>query len=328
MIGKNKRLLMLIFGASAFVSVHEANAWRYMESDITDYCVNNGYELLAAYQSNSCSACHGDNQAKSAYNNDNLGYFCTVPDTSTSCTDEDGDGYYVEGDSCGTLADFNDTNSSAYPGAVENCSDGIDNDGNGLTDTADPNAVDCPVACTDLDQDGYATDGGACGAIDCDDSDASINPGAAEICSDNVDNNCNGLVDTADTNAVNCPLDCTDSDGDGYSIEGAGCGAVDCDDTDPDVNPGALEICGDGLDNNCNGSADIADAVCQDSGGDDDQSDKPWWRSKGKHHHSRDMACDSGAAEDDESSEGDDESSEDDDDDDRDGRRHSRRSRD
>jgi hypothetical protein len=320
-----------MLGGSALVAVHEANAWSYMATDISEYCSTNGYQLLAPYQSNSCTACHKDNQAKSAYNNNNLEYFCSVPDTSTTCTDEDGDGFYVEGESCGTLADFDDTNSAAYPGAVEICTDGIDNDGNGLTDSADPNAVNCNLDCTDLDQDGYAVDGGACGAIDCNDNDASINPGAAEICSDSVDNNCNGLVDTADTNAVDCPLDCTDSDGDGYSIEGGSCGAVDCDDTDPNINPGALEICDDGVDNNCNGTADSADAVCHDSGSDDDQSDEPWWRSKGKHHHRQNMECDNGGAEEDGVSEGDDESSHNDEsseDDDHSGRRHSKRSRD
>lgn len=47
---------------------------------------------------------------------------------------------------------------------------------------------------------------------------------------------------------------CTDSDGDGYAVEGGCCGTVDCDDSDPDSYPGATETCDDGKDNNCDGS--------------------------------------------------------------------------
>ncbi len=268
----------------------EVNAYSSYASDINSTCGDMGYDLTSAYQSDSCSSCHGDSQAKAAYSNGNYEYFCPAP-AQTICTDTDGDGYFVEGDACGTLADFNDNSSAAYPGAAENCSDGIDNDGNGLVDAADPNAVGCEVACTDMDTDGYAIEGGSCGPIDCDDNNASVNPGAVEVCSDAVDNNCNGLTDTADMNAVDCPLDCTDNDGDGYSIEGGSCGAMDCDDNNAEVNPGALEACGDGVDNNCNGQIDSVDAVCQSNDSGDDQCEEPWWRSKNKRSHEHKKGC-------------------------------------
>jgi len=55
---------------------------------------------------------------------------------------------------------------------------------------------------------------------------------------------------------------CTDDDGDGYAIEGGICGPVDCDDSDSLVNPGAVEICDDGIDNDCDGLPDAADPDC------------------------------------------------------------------
>jgi hypothetical protein len=73
---------------------------------------------------------------------------------------------------------------------------------------------------------------------DCDDSDASTNPAATEVC-DLADNNCNGQVDEG-----------FDSDADGYtSCDG------DCNDNDASIYPDAAEIC-DGIDNNCDGTTD------------------------------------------------------------------------
>ncbi|MEW6427257.1 MAG: CxxxxCH/CxxCH domain-containing protein [Thermodesulfobacteriota bacterium] len=75
-----------------------------------------------------------------------------------------------------------------------------------------------------------------------------------------------------DTSGQSCQVACTDGDGDGYAPQGGVCGAADCDDTDPQVHPGGVEICGDGIDQDCSG-ADLAtpplhDAtnaiVCQD----------------------------------------------------------------
>lgn len=354
MICNKHRLTLLVLSTSLLVGAQQATAFSSMTTTITNYCGSNGYDLLPAYESDSCSECHSDNQAKSAYSDGNYEFFCPAPlesictdadndgyyaegeicgtladfndsdpsaypgameicidgidndgnglidvedpnasDCPVNCTDADGDGFFAEGESCGTPADFNDSDMSAFPGAAELCGDGVDNDGNGLTDAADPNAVECPAECTDMDIDGYSLEGGSCGAVDCDDNNADVNPGAAEICSDNIDNNCNGLTDTADMNAVDCPIDCTDVDGDGYSIEGGSCGAIDCDDNKFDINPGALEVCDDGIDNNCNALVDDTDSVCQsenDDGG--DESDNPWWRSHPRHKHDHDRNCD------------------------------------
>ena len=60
-------------------------------------------------------------------------------------------------------------------------------------------------------------------------------------------------------------LDCPDRDGDGFPVLGICCPQppepVDCDDSDPLSHPGGMEICGDGHDNNCDGSIDDA-ALC------------------------------------------------------------------
>ena len=53
---------------------------------------------------------------------------------------------------------------------------------------------------------------------------------------------------------------CTDADADGF------CSDVDCDDSNASVNPGATEACGDGIDNNCNGTVDEGCGVCLPAG--------------------------------------------------------------
>lgn len=53
---------------------------------------------------------------------------------------------------------------------------------------------------------------------------------------------------------------CDDRDEDGYLS--TACGGTDCDDDDPNVSPGAFEICDDGIDNDCNELVDEADPAC------------------------------------------------------------------
>ncbi len=118
------------------------------------------------------------------------------------------------------------------------------------------------------------------GEEDCNDYDPDIRSDATEIAGDRVDNNCDGYADeTLDASAnVVPPTDTTDNDGDGYSPADG-----DCDDRSPAdwadapawwdpaaMNPGADEVCGDGLDNNCDGLADeLCDPYSTDDGADE-----------------------------------------------------------
>jgi len=137
-----------------------------------------------------------------------------------------------------------------------------------------------PAECIDTDGDGYgylSSQGCTYTALDCDDTNADVNPGMPEalysdpVCHDGLDNNCNGWVDEADPYCAAC----IDTDGDGYgSPASLGClhHQADCDDTDGDVHPGAVEgpygdpVCGDAKDNDCDGDLDAADAGCSESG--------------------------------------------------------------
>ena len=76
---------------------------------------------------------------------------------------------------------------AVYPDAPELC-DGIDNNCNEIIDGG------CS-GCTDSDGDSYAVEGDRCEEIDCNDSNATVNPAAEEICDDGIDNNCDGKTD-------------------------------------------------------------------------------------------------------------------------------------
>jgi len=202
--------------------------------------------------------------------------------------DADGDGF---GDAAGGAmhctqpagfvardGDCADNNAAIHPDAKEIC-DAVDNDCDAMIDDADA-SLDVATAGTfyrDSDGDTYGDAtmtkkacakpaGYAASSSDCNDTMATINPGAVEVC-DFVDNDCDTKIDLADTSIdpASTKQVYRDVDGDTY---GAGTAMVvcnvpsgwvlvagDCNDNDNASRPGGTEIC-DGADNDCDGGID------------------------------------------------------------------------
>ncbi len=156
-------------------------------------------------------------------------------------TDVDGDGFdaiAAGGNDC------NDNDPNVNPGQAEVCN-GADENCNGEIDEG-----------FDQDADGYTSCGG-----DCNDDDFYINPDAQEIC-DGQDNNCDGQVDEGVLITY-----WVDADDDGYGdpaspiqtcdlIGGLVANDLDCNDNNAQQYPGAGEICGNNLDDDCDGIID------------------------------------------------------------------------
>ena len=204
----------------------------------------------------------------------------TIPTTSATFDDSDGDG---ASDLAEELAgsDPNDPNSLPESTGTEFvtaflgfpllvCSDGVDNDLDGLTDSEDPE-------CTDSDDDIVSDPTEE--RLGSDPNDAASFPENALLdailegiglpvffCADGVDNDLDGLTDAEDPGC-----DPIDSDGDG--VEDAAEKRFGSDPTDPNSapeheipNPGS---CSDGIDNDQNGLTDDADSGCGSPPNDD-----------------------------------------------------------
>jgi hypothetical protein len=235
-------------------------------------------------------------------------------------TDYDGDGYRpddftpVDGDLLCTgsglvggdapAGDCDDDDASVNPEGTEEVADGtdsncdgielcyVDSDGDGFR-TMDEATVETEII--DCDGDGLA--GADAPPRDCDDSLSEVNPSRTEFVGDEIDSDCDGVelcyqdldedgYRTAETIASS-DSDCADPG------EASGdAPLVDCDDTRAGVYPGAEEIVGDGVDQDCNGTdpapeeepvvvdtgdVDPADDGTADDGttDDDDDDDEP-----------------------------------------------------
>ncbi len=203
-------------------------------------------------------------------------------DTAPPLVDADGDGYTSD-------VDCDDSDADVHPGAVETC-DEIDNDGDGYIDDDDLEVEGRVTMHADADGDGYGSDdptqidqfctqpdsGWVNDDSDCDDSDPDINPDGVESCND-LDDDCDGETDEGEIGDTWY----RDSDGDGYGVgsvttlacdqpSGFAAEAGDCDDDDPSISPGAVEVCNH-VDDDCDGEIDedtTPDTWYRDSDGD------------------------------------------------------------
>jgi len=202
-----------------------------------------------------------------------------VGDACDNCPNHSNPGQEdADGDEYGDACDCDPSDPAVNPGAVENCMNGIDDDCDGFVDANDldcaadsdmdgvPDLFDnCPMVANPLQEDDDADGYGA--ACDCDDGHPGVNPGAAEDCMNGVDDDCDGFVDANDFDCNpdwdgdgipnmldNCPLvpnpTQVDADMDGFGWH------CDCNDNVASINPGQMEVCPDGIDNDCDGTID------------------------------------------------------------------------
>ncbi len=139
-----------------------------------------------------------------------------------------------------------------------------DGDGYGLNPATHPGATGYSVSACGSPGTGWVTN-----SSDCYDGSAAFSPARPEVCDEGTyyDHDCDGQYDEG------CQYWYRDSDGDGYGgytrawamtrpASDYTTATGDCAEWSLAINPGAGEMCNDGVDNNCNGSTDEAESSC------------------------------------------------------------------
>ncbi len=168
-------------------------------------------------------------------------------------TDADSDGYP-------STTDCNDTNAAIHPGATEVCGDGIDQDCSG----ADQPCSTCQQYTATNDSHVSAaraytqSSSSGCGTTTTYYAKGSNeNLGTSGTTTVTLYTNDGGTT----YRQGSCPTPTTDADSDGYPS------TTDCNDTNAAIHPGATEVCGDGIDQDCSG-ADLSCGGTTDADGD------------------------------------------------------------
>lgn len=310
------------------------DTFELLDNTINDNAVADiDYDGTSA-SDNTAGICGGIPEDATVWPFDRTGY----SDPGTGSTDCDGDGYESTADGGSDCNDDTLTGSNINRGVTEVCGDGIDqdcdgtdspcdSDGDGIADGSDncSSTANTDQTNTDGDSQGDACDedddnDGYVDASDCQPTNGGINPGVTEICGDTIDQNCDGVDPSCDSDsdgltdseeiALGTDPNNSDSDGDGLTdyeevityntdpndidsdndyvsdyqevrtgtdptvytdiltpilnllldgdddsdgYDSTDDGGEDCDDDNPTIYPGAVEVCGNDADENCDG---------------------------------------------------------------------------